>query len=76
MQHCLTSGVHQKMTDLLKFCGMSNKITKLSLNIARKHSARAVRCNARLENLLKIDKSNPVMELYYGKVAGLSLQLC
>ena len=55
---------------------MSNKIMKLSLNIARKHSARAVRCNARLENLLKIDKSNPVMELYYGKVAGLSLQLC
>ena len=54
---------------------MSNKITNLSFNIAQKHSARAVRHNSCSENLLKIDKSNPVMELYFGKVARLNLQL-
>ena len=64
------------MTDFWKFCEMSNKITNFSFNIARKHSARAVRHDTHLENLLKSDESNPVMELYFSKVTDLNLQLC
>ena len=41
---------------------MSYKITNLSFNIAWKHS-RPVRHNTCSENLLKIDKNNPVMKL-------------
>ena len=37
---------------------------------------KAVRHNTCSENLLKTDKSNLVMELYFGKVADLNLQLC
>ena len=48
---------------------MSNKITNSSFNIARKHSESAVRHNTYSKNLLKIDKNNPVMELYFSKVA-------
>ena len=72
----LTSSVLQRMTDFLTFCEVSNKITNLSFNIAQKHSARAFRHNSCRKNLLKIDKSNPEMELYFGKVASLNQQLC